>query len=80
MFGLAVGLAVGLVFGGADAVIKHLILRFVLWHNGDAPWNYAQFLDYCVNARLMRKVGGGYIFAHRYLMEYFAENYIEDHK
>ncbi len=71
--GLVGGLIFGLPFGGGEAVIKHLIIRLFLWRNDNAPWNYARFLDYCVNARLMRKVGGGYIFAHRYLMEYFAE-------
>jgi hypothetical protein len=35
--------------------------------------HYARFLDTCASAGLLRKVGGGYIFAHRYLLEYFAE-------
>jgi hypothetical protein len=36
------------------------------------PWRYARFLDYCVERIFLRKVGGGYIFVHRMLMEYFA--------
>ncbi len=36
------------------------------------PWNYARFLDYAAERILLRKVGGGYIFIHRLLMEYFA--------
>jgi hypothetical protein len=36
------------------------------------PWNYSRFLDYCADRIFLRKVGGGYIFIHRMLMEYFA--------
>ena len=36
------------------------------------PWHYAQFLDYAAEHILLRKVGGGYIFVHRLLLEYFA--------
>ena len=30
------------------------------------------FLDYCAKLILLKKVGGGYIFIHRMLLEYFA--------
>lgn len=30
------------------------------------------FLDYAAERIFLRKIGGGYIFIHRYLMEYFA--------
>jgi hypothetical protein len=36
------------------------------------PWNYPRFLDYAAEQILLRKVGGGYIFVHRLLLEYFA--------
>jgi hypothetical protein len=36
------------------------------------PWNYAAFLDYAASRVFLRKVGGGYIFVHRMLLEYFA--------
>jgi hypothetical protein len=67
----AIGINAAMVVGGL-AVIKHLVLRLILWRSGDAPLNYARFLDYCASAGLLRKVGGGYIFVHRYLLEYFA--------
>ncbi len=35
---------------------------------------YARFLDYCHERILLRKVGGGYIFVHRLLQEYFARS------
>ena len=62
----------GLILGGTDTVIKHLVLRVMLWRNGDIPTNYAKVLDHASNLILMRKVGGGYIFVHRYLLEHFA--------
>jgi hypothetical protein len=69
--GLIVGLVVGLQKGGF-AYFKHHVLRFLLWRNGYAPWNYIRFLDYAAKRVFVRKVGGGYIFTHRLLMEYFA--------
>ncbi len=60
-----------LFFGGA-AVVKHTLLRLILALNGHIPWNYARFLDYVAGRLLLRKVGGGYIFIHRLLLEHFA--------
>jgi GTPase SAR1 family protein len=70
--GLGVGLAFGLKYGGLD-FISHFTLRFILYRDGSVPWNYRHFLDYASERILLRKVGGGYIFIHRSLMEYFAE-------
>jgi hypothetical protein len=75
IYGLSYGLIVGLlggIVGGGDAFFKHYILRFVLWRRGHMPWNYARFLDYAAERIFLRKVGGGYIFTHRLLMEHFA--------
>ena len=33
--------------------------------------------DHCVDLIFLRRVGGGYIFVHRLLMEHFAEMYVE---
>lgn len=68
---LIISLQLASFFGGA-AVWEHLNLRFSLYQAGNIPWNYARFLDTCAKIGLLRKVGGGYIFAHRYLLEYFA--------
>ncbi len=65
-----VGLGGALVCGGY-ACLSHLALRIVLWRSGATPWNLAGFLDYCTERILLRKVGGGYIFIHRLLQEYF---------
>jgi hypothetical protein len=68
---LCMGLVVGLMQGGFS-VIQHFVLRHILYRSGEAPWNLARFLDYAVERIFLRKVGGGYIFVHRLLMEYFA--------
>jgi len=43
----------------------------------ESRWDYAKFLDYAAERILLRKVGGGYIFIHRMLLEYFAARYDE---
>jgi transcriptional regulator with XRE-family HTH domain len=70
-YGLTFALVGGLVYGG-HACLAHLALRLVLWRGGMIPWNCARFLDYCAERIFLRKVGGGYLFVHRLLMEYFA--------
>ena len=52
--------------------IRHYFLRLMFYVRGDAPWNYGRFLDYSARRVFLRKVGGGYIFVHRLLMDYFA--------
>jgi hypothetical protein len=41
-------------------------------HRTTIPWNYARFLDYATERLFLQKVGGGYIFVHRMLLEHFA--------
>ncbi len=75
LYGIVYGLGIGLVswlLAGGDACIKHLVVRLLLWSTGSAPLNYPRFLDYAAERILLRKVGGGYIFIHRLLLDYFA--------
>lgn len=76
IIGLAGGLHGGLWFTDSFSVcgdyLRHYILRFLLWRNDYAPWNCVRFLDHAVERIFMRKVGSGYIFIHRLMMEYFA--------
>jgi hypothetical protein len=59
-------------FGAFDAV-QHYILRVLLCGSGCAPLDYVRFLDYAaLELNFLQKVGGGYIFIHRYLLEHFA--------
>ena len=69
--GLIVTMILALLNGGY-ACLQHMILRFILYCQGSIPWNYARFLDEAADRLLLRKVGGGYIFIHRLLLEYFA--------
>ena len=69
--GLSAGLLVGLFYGGL-ACLQHAVVRLLLWRAGSIPWNYPRFLDSAAERILLRKVGGGYIFVHRLLLEYFA--------
>ncbi len=80
---VSAGLAVGIFFAlalsyvvignyGGNTVIQHVILRRILHQDGFIPRNFARFLNYAASLILLRKVGGGYIFVHRYLLEYFA--------
>jgi DNA polymerase III delta prime subunit len=70
-WGIFYGLFVGLLMGGT-ACIVHISLRAVFYVSHNIPWNYAHFLDYAVDRIFLQKVGGGYIFIHRLLMEHFA--------
>jgi hypothetical protein len=70
--GLIVALLVALSRGGS-AVIKHYALRLTLSLNGNTPFKFVKFLDHCASLILLKKVGGGYIFIHGMLLDYFAE-------
>jgi len=75
--GLAIGLINGLVGGltkGGNACIRHIVLRLLLWcaRCTPRPWHYVAFLDDRYSCHLLRKVGGGYLFRHRLLRDYFA--------
>lgn len=37
------------------------------------PWRLIRFLNYCTELDFLRRVGGGYLFIHRLLLEYIAE-------
>jgi hypothetical protein len=75
IYGIVSGLLIALVSGlynGGRACIQHIILRVLLWQTKCIPWNYPRFLDYAAEQLLLRKVGGGYIFVHRLLLDYFS--------
>ena len=70
------GLGAGLL-GGGSACLRHFSLRLILYRIGYIPWNYARFLDYATERLFLQKVGGGYIFIHRMLLEHFAQMEID---
>jgi len=59
-------------YGGLDFLL-HYVLRLMLYLEGNTPRRYAHFLDYAASLIFLQKVGGGYIFIHRLLLEHFAE-------
>ena len=67
-----IGIYFWLNYGGL-ATMQHLTLRFILYINNRIPYNYSDFLDWASDTIILQKVGGGYIFIHRLLMEYFAQ-------
>jgi eukaryotic-like serine/threonine-protein kinase len=71
LVGCFAGVFTGLLNGGG-AYLRHLVMRALLVRNGIAPWNYVAFLDYAADRILLRKAGGGFLFVHRMLLEYFT--------
>ncbi len=58
---------------GATVVFQHLFLRLLLWRERTIPRDYTHFLDKASEHMFLHKVGGGYIFVRRLLLEYFAD-------
>lgn len=71
-FGVRIGLLFGLFSPAGIACLQHFTLRLILYFTQKIPWNYRHFLDYAVQLVFLQKVGGGYIFIHRLLLEHFA--------
>jgi eukaryotic-like serine/threonine-protein kinase len=76
--GLISGLIAGLIkYGGSD-IFKHYALRYILFRAGVLPYPFrtgclVAYLDSMKDRLFLRRVGGGWIFIHRTLMEHFAE-------
>lgn len=68
---LPFGVLAAVFFGGFDC-IKHVVVRYLLHRADVLPWDCGHALDYAADRGLLRKVGGGYIFVHRRLLEYFS--------
>jgi hypothetical protein len=63
------------LFFGLSAFLKYYILRAFLVQRRLMPWNIIAFCDDCAARALLRRVGGGWIFAHRLLLEHLASQY-----
>ena len=70
-FAVGVGSLLFMIYGGAAALL-HAALRLVLAARTPLPLRLVTFLDHAASLGLMRKIGGGYIFLHRTLLDYFA--------
>ena len=79
IFGLVVALLISSVVSVRSSLsnglwdfFRHFILRKLLVSRNLLPRNLVAFLDEAAESLLLQKVGGGYIFIHRTLLEYFA--------
>jgi DNA polymerase III delta prime subunit len=72
LYGLIAPTLAMLVWGGGCTVLQHVALRLLLWIQGSAPLHYASVLNAAAERALLRRVGGGYIFIHRLLLEHIA--------
>ncbi len=70
---LYLGVSAGLAYGGLAALQQRQLGRILAQHQL-APADYIHFLDYAAERNLLRKVGGGYMFVHLLLLDYFKEN------
>lgn len=74
--GLLVGLSTGVLVGlrtGLFPAILHYILRFWLGRTHLFPWKAVPFLNDATTRILLRRVGGGYSFTHRLLLDHLAD-------
>lgn len=88
-FGLAFGMRSGLLVGGLTGAaygywvggmwfLSYWVTRLILARDRLAPLKYVAFLDFAASRVLLYKIGGGYIFIHRLLLEHFARLELED--
>jgi len=71
------GTLIGFLLLGGDVVIQHYILRWALFLEGYIPLNIVGLLNYACRLILLQKVGGGYLFVHRLLLEHFAKDFVQ---
>jgi ABC-type Fe3+ transport system permease subunit len=62
----------GWAVSGGWAVLRHIVLRWLLHSRLVFPWHAQALLNDATARILLRRVGGGYSFIHRLLLEYFA--------
>ncbi|GHO88148.1 helix-turn-helix domain-containing protein [Dictyobacter formicarum] len=60
---------------GGIAWIQHYVLRVYLWRNHTIPFDYVRFLNVASDYAILQRVGGGYMFTHRLVMDHFAHQY-----
>jgi hypothetical protein len=70
-FGAVSGLVAALYYGGAG-LIQLAVLRLVLVLQGCTPWRIGRMADQAEDLVFLRRVGSGYIFIHRLILDYFA--------
>ncbi|MEM7112607.1 MAG: hypothetical protein AAF614_09240 [Chloroflexota bacterium] len=72
LLGSLLAILVLLTQGGFNGV-RHFILRLLLWKTADFPLNSPALLQEACRLSLLQRVGGGYTFRHRLILEHFAQ-------
>lgn len=75
--GLSGGLSGGLMEYGGQTVVRHYSVRWLLARQNILPFAFRDqslvtFLDDMATRILLRRVGGGWVFIHRMLLDHFA--------
>lgn len=73
--GALVGTLIGLTAGYLmvwRGLVGYWLVRISLRRAGVVPRDQSGFLDYAVERMVLHNIGGGYVFAHRLLLEHFA--------
>ena len=59
-------------------MLHHVVLRRMLSRNKILPFHLDSFNDEMSERIILRRVGGGWVFIHRYLLEHFAAGFEEN--
>lgn len=76
IYGVGIALVGALFIGalrGGLAVLGHFVIRWQLVQTRQLPWRLQRFLEEATARILLRRVGGGYSFPHRLLLDYLAD-------
>ncbi|MFK7802345.1 MAG: NACHT domain-containing protein [Anaerolineae bacterium] len=67
-------LPVAFTWYGGMTWVQHQVVKFLLARQNKLPFKLTDWLEQMASAGLLRQVGGGYIFIHRSLLEFFADS------
>jgi hypothetical protein len=69
---LGLGLSVVALGFGAIPVFQHIALRLVAVRRNLIPLDFEKLLNFCHDIQLLRRVGGTFMFQHKYLRDFYA--------
>ncbi len=74
IIGIGLGLlwAIGLEKSSLKQKIEQFVIRWILWKDGNIPWNYQRFLNDATDKLLLQKTGDRYRFINRLLQDHFS--------
>lgn len=67
------GILLVFLLTGGLAVLRHSIIRLLLWLSHTFPGPASQFLNDATARVLLQRIGGGYSFIHRLLLDHLAD-------